>query len=1056
MKRFLAFCVDRPLVVTAVMLVLAALLGLLAGLPTVYPQRFASLHPAEIDTDPENMLPEDDPVRVYHNRMRQTLNLHDMVVLGVVNREHPEGVFNPETLEKIHAVTEHAGTLRWKKQKQTSNLARILKAVMGVRPETVSEAHARPQTGGTPPDAPPEDAPGSPALPGGIGGEGSDGGPALPGGMGGEARTEAPPADQAADSPEPPQEPEYEGVIEREIIAPSTVDKIEQGGLGSIDFSWLMAKPPETRDGALTVRREAMGQPFLRGTLVSDQGENRGKAIAIYIPLTSKDLSYRVSTALQEKIASLPDGPEEWHITGLPVAEDTFGVQMFKQMAISAPMAMLIIFVLMWVFFRKVSLIVPPMIVAVVCVVLTMGLLVVTGNTIHIMSSMIPIFIMPIAVLDAVHILSEFFDRYQETKDRRTTILNVMHTLFWPMLYTSLTTAVGFASLALTPIPPVQVFGVFVAFGVLMAWFWTITFIPASVMFIPAKWLEGFGLAAGEEEAQEGKGALPAVGRTMVRHARVVIAVVVVLMAVAFWGISQIRINDNPVKWFEPSHPIRVADEVLNNYFGGTYMAYLALEPESPAPPADEALGDFLDASEARQQELADADVAGTAEVFQDLRKKARSVSREGMPLVRFLNELEDYAATRQADATDRYTAWEEATLFVSARKQQNEIFKQPEALRYLQQVQDELQATGIVGKSNSLADLVKTLHREIRGGREEHFTIPPRADTIGQLLTVTFQNSHRATDLWHFTTPEDPQGGTIGFRNTSVWVQLKSGDNRDMEKVEEAIAAFVEENPPPMGLTTRWFGKTYLNVVWQEKMVSGMLNAFLGSFLVVLLMMILLFRSGLWGLLSMVPLTITIASIYGIIGLVGKDYDMPVAVLSSLSLGLAVDYAIHFLARSRAISERHGGWRAAVNAVFGEPARAISRNVLVVGVGFLPLLAAPLVPYQTVGIFIAAILVCAGVATLLVLPAVITLLSRFLFPEQEQTRLACKCGTCILTAVVGVALIVTNAYQFVEMPVTGWTLFTIGAVVGLMLLCNWSSRRKTCGLPRKGEETES
>ena len=56
----------------------------------------------------------------------------------------------------------------------------------------------------------------------------------------------------------------------------------------------------------------------------------------------------------------------------------------------------------------------------------TMALLVVSGNTVHIMSSMIPIFIMPIAVLDSVHILSQFFDRYQETNDRRTTIERVM------------------------------------------------------------------------------------------------------------------------------------------------------------------------------------------------------------------------------------------------------------------------------------------------------------------------------------------------------------------------------------------------------------------------------------------------------------------------------------------------------------------------------------------------------------------------------------------------------------------------------------------------------
>ena len=47
--------------------------------------------------------------------------------------------------------------------------------------------------------------------------------------------------------------------------------------------------------------------------------------------------------------------------------------------------------------------------------------------------------------------------------------MQVMHNLFTPMLYTSLTSAAGFLSLATTPIPPVQVFGLFVGVGILLA-----------------------------------------------------------------------------------------------------------------------------------------------------------------------------------------------------------------------------------------------------------------------------------------------------------------------------------------------------------------------------------------------------------------------------------------------------------------------------------------------------------------------------------------------------------------------------------------------------------
>jgi hypothetical protein len=134
---------------------------------------------------------------------------------------------------------------------------------------------------------------------------------------------------------------------------------------------------------------------------------------------------------------------------------------------------------------------------------------------------------------------------------------------------------------------------------------------------------------------------------------------------------------------------------------------------------------------------------------------------------------------------------------------------------------------------------------------------------------------------------------------------------------------------------------------------------------------------------MAMIPMTVTIAFIYGLIGLMGKDYDMPVAVLSSLTLGLAVDFAIHFLQRSREAYQRVGSWEAALAEMFSEPARAITRNVVVIAVGFTPLLLAPLVPYQTVGFFLAAIMAVSGLATMFMLPAAIRLLEPYLFQKK-------------------------------------------------------------------------
>jgi len=876
--RMTGLAIRRPTAVSVVMATSLVVLLALSVLPSIWPATFAPLHSVAVDTDPENMLAEDEPVRVFHDHAKERYDLYDMIVVGIVNETDPNGVFNPDTLARVFDLTEFARELEF---------------------------------------------------------------------------------------PDPRNPDQRREVVGVDVIAPSNVDDIQQAGVGQVEFSWLMPQPPETDEEARRIFERAKRIPMLDGTMVGSDG----RALAIYLPITHKAISWNVRQSILEFTADWPAG-DRVHVTGLPVAEDTFGVEMFYQMAISAPLAMLVIFILMWLFFRNLILVISPMIVALVTSLSTMALLVISGNTIHIMSSMIPIFIMPIAVLDSVHILSEAFDSYQKHRDRKKTIMAVMRQLFRPMLFTSLTTTAGFASLALTPIPPVQVFGVFVAIGVMLAWFWSIVFIPAYFMFIPERRLEKFGHAEGEDPGSStllGR-LLQVTGRFAVKRRGAVLLIALALIGTAAWGISMIRINDNPIKWFEPDHPIRVADRVMNDHLAGTYMAYLEFSDVTaqPLPELREELAGTL-ASEAES-------IDGSASAaFEDAAGLARSVEAESVD--EFFEAMLSGIEERQSESDDPF-AWDDVWLTVDERRAAGETFKQPEVLEWMDALQLDLKDDPRVGKVNSLADIIKVVHRELLGGGEDEFRIPDRADTVAQTI-FTFQGSHRPQDLWHFVTPD--------YRSANLWLQLNSGDNTDMEAVLAHVDGFIADNPPPVELEKNWFGLTYINVVWQEKMVTGMLYAFMGSFVIVLAMMVMLFRSFLWGLLSMIPLTLTVGLIYGVIGLVGKDYDMPVAVLSALSLGLAVDFAIHFLARSRQFFDEIGDWDETARKMFGEPGRAISRNVIILGAGFLPLLAAPLVPYQTVGIFIAAIIFAAGVITLILLPASMSYLNKFLFRRSAK-----------------------------------------------------------------------
>lgn len=864
--KFTQIPLNRPKTVTAVIVLITLMLGSLISM-------------VHVDTDPENMLNEDEAVRVFHNLTKKDFNLYDVVVLGVVNETDRDGVFNPASLKNILELSKFASTLR----------------------------------------------------------------------------------DQ--DNPE-----RY--VITSDVIGPDNVEIIKQAGVGEIRFEWLMKKAPTTREEALKIRDAVMGNPLLKGTLVSEDG----KAMGVYIPISTKAFAHQVREKLLAKIATLNNkGDDQFYITGLPVAEDTFGKEMFIQMAISAPLAMLAIFLLMLLFFKKVKLIVAPLMVAMITVISTMGLLIGFGNTLHIMSSMIPIFLMPIAVVDSIHILSEFFDRYQLTKDRRQTIKQVMRHLFMPMLYTSLTSAAGFASLALTPIPPVQAFGIFVAVGILIAWLVTIIFIPAYIMMMDENSLENFGTSADDEDKPHKLSIinrhLAWIGRTSYKHAKFIIIANLIVFGLAGYGISKIVINDNPVKWFEKSHEIRVADKVLNQHFAGTYEAYLVLEAKASDTSATGGAAWLLD-------RLA-IDLSNNKQVLKITATQIKQLAKESRNVEELAAKLtplwEDALDAVPADNDLDYESWSQALDDISGLLNRDQIFKRPDVLRYIEKLQNHLLSNGHVGKSNSLTDVVKKVHQELLGGEEEYFSVPDSVNGVAQCL-ISFQNSHKPDDLWHLVTPD--------YKKVNLWVQLKSGDNVDMQKVIDDVEQFLRQNPAPVELKHNWAGLTYINVIWQEKMVSGMRDSFIGSFIIVFVMMVVLFRSVSWGLLAMVPLTFTIAFIYGVIGFIGKDYDMSVAVLSSLTLGLAVDFAIHFLERCRMTYKKTGSWSETIKEMFDEPARAIARNTIIISIGFTPLLAAPLIPYQTVGVFLATIMLYSGLATMWILPAVLTLGKGWFFKE--------------------------------------------------------------------------
>lgn len=846
----------------------------------------------KIDVDPENMLSSNDSTRIYHNKMKKMMDIHDMIAIGISNDKDEMGVFNPTTLKHIYELSNFARTLTWK---------------------------------------------------------------------------------------DPKDETKEVGVIPVSIYAPSQLDAVEAGKDGSIVFDRLLKLPPSSQAQADTVLARSKADPILRNFLVSEDG----KSMSIYLPLSSKTVSYKVHHALEEKIASFK-GNESYHITGLPLAQDTFGIEMFVQMGISVPFVMILIFTLIYLFFRSGLLAFSAVLLSLLTTMITVGLFVLTGNTVHIMSSMIPIFLAPIAVLDAVHILSHFYDEYCKTNDRIAAINSAMSSLWKPMLFTSVTSAVGFASLAFAPIPPIQAFGIFVGIGIIVAWLLSMTMLPAFIMSLKEESLHSLQARSSDMKFST---VLSNIGMGSYKNSRLITLVSMALFALAFYGMGKLVVNDNPMHWLNEKHPVRMADNFLNDNFTGSYMLYLNLSQKKHTDvialnkviliEVKKRIETLPDGLEDKMQEIASSS-ENTILYFEDLRKFL-----SGKQYVSTSTDFEEVSIEDDEDSifgdmdsfeeTDE--RWMVAAKTVEEFRHESEFFKDPRTLNFLLKMQKSMLDQGVVTGINSIADLITKVNMELHEGKKEFRSIPPTESGVAEDI-ISFESSHYPWRLNNLITTD--------YQNATVWLQLKSGDNQDVMAVVDAVNTYLDEHASEIELEHSWYGLSYINVKWQENMVSGMRSALLSSLAMVALMMIFLFRSIFWGIISVIPLIITLAFIYGVLGFIGKDYDMPIAVLSALSLGMSVDFAIHFITQLREDYAYHGSWRIALEEVFQEPARAIARNIVIISLGFSPLLLAALIPYQTVGMVMMAIMLISGIATLVLLPAIINLKEKISKKEGE------------------------------------------------------------------------
>lgn len=316
---------------------------------------------------------------------------------------------------------------------------------------------------------------------------------------------------------------------------------------------------------------------------------------------------------------------------------------------------------------------------------------------------------------------------------------------------------------------------------------------------------------------------------------------------------------------------------------------------------------------------------------------------------------------------------------YLVVQSREPEFLKRPEAMRWIEDLQRHLEAMPVVGKTFSVADYVKRINRVLHDDDPKFNVVPETQDTVGQYLFL-FSMSAKPSDLDNVVDS--------GFQKANLWVQLKTWDAEAIRQVIQAADTYQKAHP--LAVTVKPAGIAYFNLVWNDEVLGDMVLGFTLALVVVFVILALAFRSAKWALVGYIPLLFTILLIYGVIGFTGKDFDMPLSVLSTLSLGMAVDFSIHFISRFRQhLAESGGGTNeAAVRESLlwaaARPGKGILRNALLFVAAFSVMMAAPLTPYIAVGSFIVSMMLLSALFTILYLPALVMLGRNWLFNQPK------------------------------------------------------------------------
>ena len=293
--------------------------------------------------------------------------------------------------------------------------------------------------------------------------------------------------------------------------------------------------------------------------------------------------------------------------------------------------------------------------------------------------------------------------------------------------------------------------------------------------------------------------------------------------------------------------------------------------------------------------------------------------------------------------------------------------FKEPEVLQAMDNLQTRLAQDPMVGATFSLTTFLKQMNLVMHEGDKEFETVPESRELVAQYLL-----------LYEFSGDPETLEKVVDYEytNANITFQLKSDSSSVLGSIialaEEAATQFAD-----LGIKISFAGSGYKTYVFSSLLLKGQIISLALSFVIVALLLTLLFKNIWVGLAGTVPIAITAVVNFGVMGLLNIPLSSATALISSIAVGIGVDYSIHLLEHYTNRRLKGFSIEEATRETISHTGRAIILNAVAVMGGFAVLLFSVFPPNRQVGALIVLNMAMSALLTLTILIVIINHLDK-------------------------------------------------------------------------------